>query len=107
LTAERFVEVDCDELRGATMYRTGDRVRFGNDGNLVFLGRLDQQVKLRGHRIEPAEIEAALKQAAPLAEVRVLLREDVPGEPALVAYVVPTANAEITPAQLRFALKSK
>ena len=107
LTAARFVDVDCGELRGVTMYRTGDVVRFKSDGNLVFLGRLDEQVKVRGHRIEPAEIENALKKVAPLADVRVVLREDVAGEPALVAYVVPAAGATLSPALLRGTLKSK
>jgi non-ribosomal peptide synthetase component F len=97
LTAERFVQVPLEELGNATMYRTGDLVRFRGDGSLVFLGRLDQQVKLRGHRIEPAEIESALRKVAQLADVRVLLREDVDEGPRLVAYIVPSAGTTLSP----------
>jgi len=108
LTNERFVAVDCSELGGMTMYRTGDLVRYQPDGNLVFLGRLDQQVKLRGHRIEPAEIEIVLRNVAPLSDALVVLREDRPHEPELVAYLVARAGAQaLAPATLRTMLKSK
>jgi len=108
LTHERFVAVDCSELGGTTMYRTGDLVRYQPDGNLVFLGRLDQQVKLRGHRIEPAEIEIVLRNVAPLSDALVVLREDRPHEPELVAYLVARAGAQaLAPATLRTMLKSK
>jgi len=107
LTAERFVQVPLEELGNPTMYRTGDLVRFRGDGSLVFLGRLDQQVKLRGHRIEPAEVESALKKLARLADVRVILREDVDEGPSLVAYLVPAADTTLSPTLLRAALKSK
>jgi thioesterase domain-containing protein len=108
LTHDRFVTIDCGELAGKTMYRTGDLVRYQPDGNLVFLGRLDQQVKLRGHRIEPAEVEIVLRNVAPLAEALVVLREDRPHEPELVAYLVAKAGAQaLPPAMLRTMLKSK
>ncbi|HEY4079918.1 MAG TPA: amino acid adenylation domain-containing protein [Burkholderiaceae bacterium] len=87
LTAERFVEV-----QGRRMYRTGDRVRWLADGTIEFLGRLDEQIKLRGFRIEPGEIEFALNSHADVRESAVLLQESARGKQ-LVAFVVgrPTA----------------
>ncbi|WP_329082496.1 non-ribosomal peptide synthetase [Streptosporangium sp. NBC_01469] len=91
LTAERFV---TRELAGVTrrLYRSGDLVRWMADGELEYLGRLDDQVKVRGHRIELGEVETALVQHPGLETVTVVAREDVPGEKRLVAYAVPTAD---------------
>ncbi|AJF63435.1 non-ribosomal peptide synthetase [Streptomyces vietnamensis] len=87
LTAERFVaDIVSGDAPGGRMYRTGDRCRLLPDGRLVYLGRADGQVKLRGHRIELPEIEAALTREDGVAEAAVILGEDAGGTACLIAY---------------------
>jgi amino acid adenylation domain-containing protein len=96
-TAEKFIPNPFSEEPGTRLYKSGDRARYLPDGNLEFLGRLDQQVKIRGHRIEPGEIEAALGAHPQVRENAVICRDDERDEKRLVAYVVfregrPTIN---------------
>ncbi|MEK6466880.1 amino acid adenylation domain-containing protein [Pseudonocardia alni] len=94
LTAERFVADPWTP--GARMYRTGDLVRRRPDGNLDFLGRSDDQLKIRGYRVEPGEIETALSAADGVSQAAVVARPhpEVPGQRRLAAYLVGTATPE-------------
>ena len=88
LTADRFVPNPFSTDAGARLYRTGDRARYRPDGNLEFLGRLDAQVKVRGFRVEPGEVESVLAQHPAVRESVVVVREEIEGDPRLVAYIV-------------------
>lgn len=107
LTAERFVANPFSHEVNARLYRTGDLVRYRADGVIEFLGRLDHQVKIRGYRIELGEIEAALTQHPMIQEAIVIARDSESGHQDLVAYMIPTANAELKSNEIRDALKNK
>jgi amino acid adenylation domain-containing protein len=106
LTAEKFVADPFRPNINARMYKTGDLVRRAIDGTIEFLGRLDHQVKLRGFRIELGEIETALARYPGVREAVVIVREDIPGDKRLVAYVTSDQQA-ITVATVREALTGK
>ncbi len=112
LTAEKFIANPFSQQAGARLYRTGDLARYLPDGNIEFLGRIDHQVKLRGYRIELAEIEAALAEHPAVTEAVVVLREDDPGRKRLVAYVVTeggrgTGGSALTGGELRGWVREK
>lgn len=88
LTAERFGEDPF--LPAGRLYRSGDLARWREDGSLDFLGRVDQQLKVRGFRIEPGEIEAALRRCAGVADAVVIARQEGAADKQLVAYVIAT-----------------
>ncbi len=88
MTAEKFIPNPFSKHPGARMYKSGDLARYLPDGNIEFLGRVDFQVKVRGFRIELPEIEAVLSHYPSVRDVVVIVREDVPGDKRLVAYLV-------------------
>jgi amino acid adenylation domain-containing protein len=108
LTADAFRPDPFAAEPDGRLYRTGDLAVRRPDGDLEFLGRTDHQVKLRGFRLEPGEVEAALLRHPVLREAAVVVREDRPGDPQLAAYVVAREGEEApSPAELRASLMEK
>lgn len=101
LTAERFVPITLAENRSQRTYRTGDLGRFLPTGQIEYLGRIDHQIKLRGHRIELGEIEHVLRRHPAVREVVVSAREDRPGAAFLAAYIVPHSVGSLPEHALR------
>lgn len=107
LTASRFINDPFSKKTGARLYRTGDLVRRLTNGEFEFQGRTDGQIKLRGFRIELGEIESALATHKAMDQAVVMLREDVPGDKRLVAYVIPSNGSVPTNNELRSYLLEK
>jgi amino acid adenylation domain-containing protein len=105
LTATVFIPDPFSNLQGARLYRTGDLVRYLHGGQLEFLGRVDDQVKLRGVRFELGEIEATLRHHPAVREAVAVIREFATGDPRLVVYVV--ADSEVDQAALREYLRAR
>lgn len=107
ITAEKFIHHPFSENSTARLYKTGDLARYHHDGNIEFIGRIDNQVKLHGFRIELGEIESVLRQYQQLQEVVVLAREDEPEQKRLVAYIVPQQQSGLDLQELRNFLKQQ
>ncbi len=107
LTAARFIPDPVSGRPGARLYRSGDLGRLLPDGELEYLRRIDQQVKIRGFRIELGEIQAVLGEHPSIRESVVVVREDTPGVPLLVAYVVGATDAPPDPRELRALLTGR
>jgi amino acid adenylation domain-containing protein/non-ribosomal peptide synthase protein (TIGR01720 family) len=109
LTAQKFITNPFynpkSKIQNPKLYKTGDLVRYLPDGNIEFLGRIDNQVKIRGFRIELGEIEAVLTQHPSVSETVVVVREDIPGNKRLVAYIV--GNGILPTSDVRNFLKDK
>jgi amino acid adenylation domain-containing protein len=107
LTKEKFIPNPFDSDPLSRLYRTGDRGSFLPDGQIAFQGRVDNQIKIRGVRMEPGEIEAALNSHAALKESAVVAREFAPNDKRLVAYVVAESATSPSPSELRHFLSQK
>src|SRR6266704_1882789 len=102
LTAEKFVPNGFSEEGGERLYRTGDLVKWGREGELEFLGRIDQQVKIRGYQIELGEIEGVLLEQEGVEQAVVVVREEGGGgDKRLVGYVVAKAGSKVKVKELR------
>jgi len=107
ISAEKFVPNPFSDEPGGRLYKTGDRARYLPDGRIDFLGRIDNQVKVRGYRIEPGEVEQVFKQHPVVNDVVVVVREDTPGDKRLVAYVVSRPEPPLEISSLRSFGKEK
>src|SRR5262245_34297355 len=101
MTAERFVPDPFHRAPGARLYRTGDRVRIQPNGEIEYLGRVDQQVKVRGFRVETGEIETVLERHPVIRDAVVMGRRDHPGDTRLVAYIILNPDERRRSDQLR------
>ncbi len=94
-TAERFIADPFSDVPGARLYKSGDLGKYLPDGKIVFMGRVDKQLKVNGYRIEPGEVEAALLQHESVKEALVIAREDSAGNHRLVAYLIPAPGTDV------------
>jgi amino acid adenylation domain-containing protein len=107
LTSQKFIPDPFGGDKHARLYKTGDLVRYRSDGNIEFLGRIDNQIKIRGFRVELEEIEQALRSLTGVTDCLVVFREDKDGDKRLIAYVVLDSHNKLTIAGLRNHLKTK
>ena len=107
LTAKRFIKDPFSDRPGDRLYKTGDLVRYLADGNIEFMGRTDFQLKFRGFRVEPGEIERVIEQHPSVREAVVMLREDVPGKKFLAAYWTAKDGTSPSEAEPRGLVKNK
>jgi amino acid adenylation domain-containing protein len=107
LTAQKFIANPFSNPPNSQLYKTGDLVRYRADGNIEFLGRVDNQIKIRGFRVELEEIEHVLRQYAGVSDCVVVLREDHNNDHRLVAYVVVREQSRSVVSELRNFLKAK
>ncbi|HUK89307.1 MAG TPA: amino acid adenylation domain-containing protein [Blastocatellia bacterium] len=107
LTAARFAPNEFAGHAGSRIYRTGDLGRYREDGNIEYIGRTDHQVKIRGHRVELAEIETVLRQYWEVREAVVTAREDEPGQTYVVAYIVGEEGVDPSSAEIQAYLKDR
>jgi acyl carrier protein len=101
LTAQKFVANPFSLSAGACVYRTGDLARILPDGQVAFIGRMDEQIKIRGYRVEPAEITTVLNRDPAISSSFVTTYSDASGDKRLIAYIVPVSNANLNAAELR------
>ena len=107
LTAEKFIPDPFHTRPGGRLYRTGDLARYQQNGEIVILGRIDFQVKIRGYRIELGEIEAAIGKYQGIRQSLVMVREDLPGDKRLVAYLLAESKAAVSTDKLRGFLRER
>ncbi|MEM9482660.1 MAG: amino acid adenylation domain-containing protein [Cyanobacteria bacterium P01_F01_bin.116] len=107
LTELKFIPHPYSRDANARLYKTGDQVRYLSDGNIEFLGRVDNQVKIRGFRIELGEVESALLLYPGVRETIVVVREDTPGNPQLIGYVVPSSEQQVSSLDLKGFLQQR
>jgi len=107
LTAAKFCANPFSDQPGSRLYRSGDRVRHRADGELELRGRLDQQLKIRGHRVEPGEVEAALAEHASVRDAAVVGQEEVAGDRSLVAYVSLRPEQAVSAGDLKRFLRAR
>src|SRR5262249_46468815 len=106
LTRAKFIEHPFCNTAGARLCRTGDLARYLPDGRIAFLGRADYQMKIRGHRIEPDEIMAALSKHPAIRQSIVIAREHTQGDKRLVAYIVLAPEVHVAVVELQALLKT-
>ena len=107
LTGEKFVPDPFSRIAGARLYKTGDLGRYRDDGSIEYVRRIDKQVKVRGFRIELAEIEAQLRKHGTVQDAVAVVKSRVGGDKYIAAYVQCTERGQVTSAQLRAALREQ